>query len=89
MHVQVDGSTGNKFQSVAELIATEKAARAARGGGVQVSEEETVSGTGSCNSRCSVTNSMGTTCLLSMTRRAGIDGLVNHPQLLDGSRAER
>lgn len=43
---QVDGSTGNKFQSVAELIATEKAARAARrgGAGVQVSEEETVRG---------------------------------------------
>lgn len=40
--LQVDG-TGNKFQSVAELIATEKAARAARAGKVEVSEEETVS----------------------------------------------
>lgn len=42
---QVDGSTGSKFQSISELIATEKAARAARrgGAGVQTSEEETVS----------------------------------------------
>lgn len=40
--LQVDG-TGNKFQSVAELIATEKAARAARAGKVEISEEETVS----------------------------------------------
>lgn len=40
--LQVDG-TGNKFQSVSELIATEKAARAARAGTVEVSEEETVS----------------------------------------------
>jgi hypothetical protein len=30
---QVDGSTGTKYQSVAELIATEKAERAARRGG--------------------------------------------------------
>jgi hypothetical protein len=32
---------GNKFESIAELIAQEKAARAARrGGGVEVQEEE-------------------------------------------------
>jgi hypothetical protein len=44
--MQVDGSSGSKFQSVAELMATEKAARAARRGGadaVAISEEETVS----------------------------------------------
>jgi hypothetical protein len=49
--VQVDGSSGNKFQSVAELVATEKAARAARRGGVgtvAVSEEETVRGCCTC-----------------------------------------
>lgn len=43
--VEVDGSSGSKFQSVAELMATEKAARAARRGGadaVAISEEETV-----------------------------------------------
>lgn len=43
--MQVDGSTGSKFQSVAELIASEKAARAARTGGadaVVTSEEEKV-----------------------------------------------
>jgi hypothetical protein len=42
--LQVDAG-GNKFQSVADLIASEKAARAARRGGAEVatSEEETVS----------------------------------------------
>ena len=42
--MQVDGSSGAKFQSVQELIASEKAARAARrgGGGVETSEEEKV-----------------------------------------------